>query len=215
MRHSRCNDVEIARIVTSHTTVSQQAEQVRIVTGQQVTQKDDQSRRKIVWTELHIESPMNPNINLEIEVTLLPSHDSNRQSIWWRSRRRSNEMSKEGDSRVYTIKSYWQVKSPPTGCLPRQAPTNLQVVDRQLCGEVHRQVYEVDQHPTGAASREQNQEVDLMVTEADFQWRLAQSSSIWVNDTYRWLPAARYILQSMWKLCIDVRQRWRAWTWSV
>jgi hypothetical protein len=27
------------------------------------------------------ESPMNPNINSEIEVPLLPSHDGNRQSI--------------------------------------------------------------------------------------------------------------------------------------
>ena len=44
----RCNDVEIERIGTSHTTVSQQAEQVRIVTGQRTTQKDDGIRRKIV-----------------------------------------------------------------------------------------------------------------------------------------------------------------------
>jgi len=47
-RHSRCNDVKIERIGTSHTTVSQQAEQVRIVTAQRTTQKDDLSRRKIV-----------------------------------------------------------------------------------------------------------------------------------------------------------------------
>jgi len=48
MRHSRCNDVEIERIGTPHATVSQQAEQVRIVTGQRATQKDDRSGRKIV-----------------------------------------------------------------------------------------------------------------------------------------------------------------------
>jgi hypothetical protein len=42
------NDVEIDRIGTSHTTVSQQAEQLRIVTGQRATQNDDQSPRKIV-----------------------------------------------------------------------------------------------------------------------------------------------------------------------
>jgi len=46
--HSPCNDVKIERIGTSHTTVSQQAEQVRIDTGQRATQKDDRSRRKLV-----------------------------------------------------------------------------------------------------------------------------------------------------------------------
>jgi len=86
-RHSRSNDVKIERIGTSHTTVSQQAEQVRIDTGERATQKDDRSRRKIVCrrsqirTELRIESPMNPNINSEIQVTLLPSHNGNRQWI--------------------------------------------------------------------------------------------------------------------------------------
>ena len=96
MRHSHCNDLKIECIGTSHTTVSQQAEHVRIDTGQRATQKDDRSRRKIVcWrspsrSQLHIKSPMNPNINSEIQVTLLPSHDANRQWIWWRSCRRSN-----------------------------------------------------------------------------------------------------------------------------
>jgi len=33
MKHSRCSEVEIEDIATSHTTVSQQAEQVRVVTG--------------------------------------------------------------------------------------------------------------------------------------------------------------------------------------
>jgi hypothetical protein len=42
-RHSHCNDVENERIGTPHTTVSQQAELVRIDTGQRATQKDDQS----------------------------------------------------------------------------------------------------------------------------------------------------------------------------
>ena len=46
--HSRCNDTKSERIGTSHTTVSQQAEQVRIDTGQRVTQKYDRSQRKIV-----------------------------------------------------------------------------------------------------------------------------------------------------------------------
>jgi len=120
-------DIEIESIGTPHTT----AEQVRIVTGQRAMQKDDRSRRKIVCrcsesrTKLRIESPINPNINSEIEVTLLPTANAKRQSIWWWSRRRSNEFSEEGDSRVYTIKSYRQVKSPPGGGLPRHAPTSL------------------------------------------------------------------------------------------
>jgi len=110
----RCNNVEIERTGTSHTTASQQAEQGRVVTGQRATQKDNRSRRKRVcrWSEsrtkLRIESPMNPNSNSEIQVTLLPSHDGNRQWIWWRSRRRSNKFSKEGDSRVELVRSYGQ-----------------------------------------------------------------------------------------------------------
>jgi hypothetical protein len=32
-------------------------------------------------TELRVEAPMKPNSNSEIEVTLLPSHDGNRQLI--------------------------------------------------------------------------------------------------------------------------------------
>jgi len=45
MKHSRCNEVgiEIEDIVMSHTTVSQQAQQVTVVTGQMVTQKDDRT----------------------------------------------------------------------------------------------------------------------------------------------------------------------------
>jgi len=37
------------------------------------------------------ESPMNPNSNLEIQVTLLPSQNGNWQQIWSRSRWRSNK----------------------------------------------------------------------------------------------------------------------------
>jgi len=43
--------------------------------------------------QLCAESPINPNSNLEIQVTLLPSHDGNRQSIWWSCQPR-NEFSK-------------------------------------------------------------------------------------------------------------------------
>jgi len=139
-------------------------------------------------------SPINPNINLEIQVTLLPSHDGNRQSIRWRSRRRSNKYSKEGDSRVFMINR--QVKSPPGGSLPRHAPTRLQrsPTDKSkahleaVCRDTHRQVYQevlptsqkyadrhlyqVDPDSTEAAYRERNHDVDQMVTEADFQRRL-------------------------------------------
>jgi hypothetical protein len=62
-KHSRCSEVEIEieDIGTSHTTVSQLAEQV---TGQRATRKDDRSRREIVLvcrriksrTELRVES---------------------------------------------------------------------------------------------------------------------------------------------------------------
>ena len=49
-KHSRCIEVEIEieDIGTSHTTVTQQVEQVRVVTGQRATRKDDGSRREIV-----------------------------------------------------------------------------------------------------------------------------------------------------------------------
>jgi len=47
-KHSCCSEVELEDIGTSHTTVSQQAEQVRVVTGQGAMQKDDRSWRKIV-----------------------------------------------------------------------------------------------------------------------------------------------------------------------
>jgi len=69
---------------------------------------------------------MNPNINWEIEVTPLPSHDGNRQWIWLRSCQRSNEYSKEGDGCVRSVKFYQQVKSPPGGGRPRHPPTSLQ-----------------------------------------------------------------------------------------
>jgi len=44
-------------------------------------------------------------------IKLLPSHDGNRQAIWWRRRRRSNEFSKGGDNHLYTIKSNQQLKA--------------------------------------------------------------------------------------------------------
>ena len=46
-RHSRCSEVKIERIGTSHTTVYKQAVQDRIGTGQLTTQKDNRSRREI------------------------------------------------------------------------------------------------------------------------------------------------------------------------
>jgi len=102
--HRHCNDVEIERIGMLHATVSQQTEQATTVTRQWTTQKDDRIRRKIVCTELHVESEnynynpesrMNPNINSEMQVTLLPRQDGNRQSIWW-SHRQSNGFPNRG-----------------------------------------------------------------------------------------------------------------------
>jgi hypothetical protein len=62
---------------------------------------------------------------------------------------------KEGDSRVYRIKSY------------RQVEAHREVVYRDTHREVDRDV-SVDQ-ATEAAYREHNHEVDRMVTEADFE----------------------------------------------
>jgi len=86
--------------------------------------------------------------------TLQPSHDGNRQSIRWWSRRRSNECSKTADSRVRSVKSYRQVKSPPEGSLPRHAPKSR---------------LRVNQDSIEVAYWEHNHEVDRMVTEAEFE----------------------------------------------
>jgi len=72
-KHSCCSEVEIEDIGTSPTRVSQQAEQVRVVTGQRATRKDDRSRREIVLvcrrsesrTELRVESPRDYDYNPE------------------------------------------------------------------------------------------------------------------------------------------------------
>jgi len=81
---------------------------------------------------------------------------------------------KEGDSRVYTIKSY------------RQVEAHREPVYRDTHREVDREVYqEVDQDSTEAAYRERNDEVDRMVTEADFQSRRLVKQHLRVNATYR------------------------------
>jgi len=141
-----------------------------------------------------------------ITITLLPSRDGNRPSIRWRSRRRSNKFSKEGDSRVRPAKSYRQVKSPRGGSLPKHAPRSRpRTIPRS--------------RPRFYWSRlwgEHTYEVDRIVTEADFdRWLPNQdeSTNLRLNAEYRWLPAARYILQSMRKHCTELRQRQHAWTW--
>jgi len=91
MTYSRFNDVKIECIRKSHTMVGQQAEHVRIVTGQRVTQKNDHSKRKIAWSTLFVELQWLP-IRTWIMLTLLLSHDGNWQSISW-SRRWSNKYS--------------------------------------------------------------------------------------------------------------------------
>ena len=145
------NDVEIERIGTSHTTVSQQAEQVRVVTGQRATWKDDRSRRKVVCRSAKAEQNYMSNQRLQLQSRII--NESQYQfgdrsytatEPRWQSTINMMEKSsteqrifKEGDSRVYTIKSYRQY-------------------------EAHGE----------AVYRERNHEVDQMVTEADFQRRL-------------------------------------------
>jgi len=103
---------------------------------------------------------MNRNINSEIEVTLLQSYDGNRQSIGWRSHRRSNKISNEGDSPVYTINR--QLDGPPEAA--------YRDMHWEVYQEVDSEVYqEVDQDSTDAACWERNLEVDRMVTEADIK----------------------------------------------
>jgi len=47
MKHSYCSEFEIEDTWTAHTTVSEQAEQVRVITAQRATGMDDRSRREI------------------------------------------------------------------------------------------------------------------------------------------------------------------------
>jgi len=52
--------------------------------------------RIILKSQLHARSPINPNSDSVIEVTLLPSHNGNRQSIWLKCHWQSKEFSKSG-----------------------------------------------------------------------------------------------------------------------
>ena len=129
---------------------------------------------------------MYPNINLEIQITILPRYNGDRQSIW--SRWRSNEESKDGDSLVKSVKSYQQVKSPPGGGLPntctdkstkrstdKSAKTHQQVY-REVLPRSQKyaewQVYQVNKVPTEATCWECNHEVNQIVTKEDFKRRL-------------------------------------------
>jgi len=83
-KHCCCSEVELEDIGMSHTTVSQQAEQVRVVTGQRAMRMEDRSRREIVLvcrrsksrTKLRVESERLRSQS-RIMITLLPSHDGN------------------------------------------------------------------------------------------------------------------------------------------
>ena len=55
-------------------------------------------------TELRVKSQRS-RLQCQIIIILLPSHDGNQQSIWWRRSRRSNQFSKVGDNHLYIIKS--------------------------------------------------------------------------------------------------------------
>jgi len=109
--------------------------------------------RIICWIEdynCNPESPMNPNSNSEIQVTLLPSHNGNRQSIWWRSHRRSNELS-NGE----------------IAALPWHPPRNRQ---RWLCRPTFYWSH---------LWRSLTHEVDWIVTEVDFERQLqSQATSL-------------------------------------
>jgi hypothetical protein len=107
----------------------------------------------------------------EITITIL-NHDYTATEPRWQSTidmmKSSTEQrifKKEGDSRVKSVKSYRQVKSPPGDSLPRHAPTSL---PRSRL----RSLLRVDQDSTEAAYRERTYEVDRMFTEADFQRQL-------------------------------------------
>ena len=57
-----------------------------------IKRKPNRNTCRITDYNYNPEAPMHPNS--EIQVTLPPSHNGNRQSIWWRSHWRSNEFSK-------------------------------------------------------------------------------------------------------------------------
>jgi len=101
-------------------------------------------------------SPLCPNSNSEIEVTLLLSHNGNRQSIWWRRGQPSNEFSKGRCNHLYTNKSYQQL----------QAHREAMYWDMH---QVDRQVYLVNHDSTETTCRERNHEIDRRVTDVDFQ----------------------------------------------
>jgi len=144
-RH-HCNDVKAEPIRTPHTTVSQQEEQVRIVTGQWATQKDEQRRRNIVWNKLCVELE---RLQLLFRITNESQHQlgdpgyTATEPRWqstinmiWRSCRWNNEFSTEGESLVKSVRSYWQAKRPP---------------EAVRC-DTHPQVYQADHNSTSAKS---------------------------------------------------------------
>jgi hypothetical protein len=101
---------------------------------------------------------------------------------------------KEGDSRVYTIKSH------------RQVEAHREAVYRDTHREIDRDVY-ADQDSTEAAYRER---APMKSTgwspkrTSNHDYRVVQH--LRVNAIYRWLPAARDILHSMWKHCTKAQE---------
>jgi len=69
----------------------------------------------------------------------------------------AKNLQREGDSHVRLLKSYWGVKSPPEGSLPRHTPKTLLTVN-------------IDS--TEVSFQEHLYEVDRMVTEEEFKWWL-------------------------------------------
>ena len=93
--------------------------------------KTNQITSRITSYNYNPESAMNRNS--EIQVTLLPSHNGNRQSISGRSRRRSNELSK----RAIAL----SVQSCPTDKSIAHLEAVYRDTHRQVYQEVHREVY--------------------------------------------------------------------------
>lgn len=171
----QCNDFEMELIGTSHKTVSQEEEPVRVITGQRVMWKNDRSQSKIVckWskskTKLHTKLPPNSNINSVIQVALIPSHNGNRQSVWCSRHQLCNKYSK------------WEFAGSAVSSPTEKRKAHLkavhwhlhrwvnQGVNWQVCREVSQQDYEVHQDSTIVTCQEHNYENDQIATKAESQ----------------------------------------------
>jgi hypothetical protein len=151
---------------------------------------------------------MNPNINLEIEVTLLPSHDGNRQSMWWRSCRRSHEISKTGklpcvhDQFLPTSqKPIW--KQSAETCSDKSTKKSYRQVKSAPRGKSTKSIKILLKRPTESVTLKWIRWSPKRTSKDDYP----VNQHLRVNATYRWLPAAQYILHSMLNHCTELRER--------